>query len=203
MTVVGPELGYVFVMPIENWAGMDQMHANWTEAIEAIGEDRFEDIIAPAVDAMDHIEVFQVVRRNDLSYTPENPRLKPDEVKYIHYGFYYALPGKGEELEAIAKEFVELYKSKGIDTGWSLYQSVTGNDLPLYVVAHGAKSLTDYYTHREKLTEQVGEEGKKISAKVGATVRKMEYKEGTLRPDLSYPEPTPYSAVKEKKEGTR
>ena len=50
-TVSGPEIGYVYVMPIENFAGMDQMHANWMEAAAAIGEDKFEAMAAPMMEA--------------------------------------------------------------------------------------------------------------------------------------------------------
>ncbi|MHC4217960.1 MAG: hypothetical protein ACYSU7_05835 [Planctomycetota bacterium] len=190
-TISGPEIGYIYVMPIENFAAMDKMKANWMEVVEAIGEEKLKEIAAPAEAAMDHVEVFQVAKRLDLSYTPENPRLKPEEMEYIHYGFYYAIPGKGEDLEAIAREFVDLYKSNGIDTGWSIYQSITGSDLPVYVVANGAKSAADYFSNRERIRELLGEDAKKIGAKVGATVRRMEYKEGMPRPDLSYPAPAP------------
>ncbi|MHC4785980.1 MAG: hypothetical protein ACYTE6_08425 [Planctomycetota bacterium] len=187
--VSGPEIGYMFVMPIDSFAAMDESHANWMEAVEIIGAENFEEIIAPAMETMVRAEAFHVARMSHLCYTPENPRLKKEEIEYIHYGFYYALPGKQEELEAIAKEFAELYARHGIDTGWSFYKSVTGTDLPLYVVAVGAKSPTDYFTNQDRIRELIGEEAKEIAAKVGATLRKMEYKEGYVRPDLAYPQP--------------
>lgn len=192
-TISGPEIGYVYVMPIENYAAMDQMKANWQEAIDILGKDKFEDIVAPAEEAIEHVEVFHSIKRSDLSYMPENPRLKPEEIEYVHYGFYYAIPGKGEELEAIAKEFVELYQRRGIDSGWTIYQAITGSDLPVYVVAHPARSAADYYSNRERIAELLGEEAEKIGKKVGATIRKREYKEGMPRPDLSYPEPELHS----------
>ena len=189
-TISGPEIGYLYVMPLENFAGMDEMRANWREAVEVIGKEKFEAMVAPAEEAIDHVEIFHAIRRADLSYVPENPRLKPDEVEYIHYGFYYVIPGKEKEFEALAGEFVELYQSNNIDSGWVIFQSITGSDLPVLVVAHAAKSSADYYSNRERVREVVGEEAKKLGEKVGALVRKMEFKEGMLRPDLSYPEPT-------------
>jgi hypothetical protein len=187
--VSGPEIGYVYVMPIENFASIDEEHRNWMEALEIIGAENFEEIVAPAGEAMDHVEVFQAMRMPELSYVPEHPRLKEGDVKYIHYGFYYALPGKAEDVEAIAKEFVDLYQAKGIDTGWSFYKILSGSDLPLFVVAQGAKSPADYYANREKIKEALGPEGREIGMKVGATIRRSEYKEGTIRPDLAYPQP--------------
>jgi hypothetical protein len=189
MTVSGPELGYVYVAPIENFAAIDQSHVYWMEVLETIGAEKFEEIIAPAEEAIERVEVFQVAKRVDLSYEPENPRLKSEEIEHIQYAFYYVIPGKQKDIEAIAKEFAELYKSKGIDTGWSIYESITGSDLPVIVVAQGAKSATDYYSNRDRIRELLGEEAKKLGAKVGATVRRMEYKEGRPRPDLAYPAP--------------
>lgn len=188
-TLSGPEIGYVYVMPMENFAGMDQMQANWGEAIEVLGAEKFEALVAPAVEAMESMEVFHALHLSELSYTPEHNRLTPEEAQYVHYGFYYAIHGKEKELEKIAKQFVELYKSKGIDSAWNIYRHVTGTDLPLYVVAHPAKSAADFAANRERIHELLGEEGEKLGAKVGATVRKIEFKEGMLRPDLCYPNP--------------
>jgi hypothetical protein len=188
-TISGPEVGYTYVAPIENWAAMDRQHGYWIEVVETFGMEKWEEMMAPAEEAVERVEAFQVVKRADLSYAPENPRLSKEEVEYIHYGIYYVIPGKQKDIEAIAKEFAELYKSKGIDTGWSIYESVTGSDLPVIVVAQGAKSAADFHSNRERIAEMLGEEAKKIGMKVGATVRRMEFKEGMPRPDLSYPAP--------------
>ncbi len=188
-TVTGPELGYIYVMPINGWSGMDTMHAGWMEAIEAVGKEKFEEMTAPMSEAMESIEVLQSIHREDLSYIPENPRLSEDEVGYANYGFYYAIPGKAEDLHEIAKEFVELYREAGIDTGFNIYEPLTGADLPYIVVAQVAKSEADYYANRERIREILGEKGKNLVERVGATVRKIEYKGGTPRPDLSYPTP--------------
>jgi hypothetical protein len=191
IAVSGPELGYVYVAPIENFAAIDRAHINWMEVVETIGQEKLEEITAPAEEAIERVEVFQVAKRLDLSYVPENPRLKSEEINYISYAFYYVIPGKQKDIEAIAREFADLYKSKGIDTGWSMYESITGSDLPVIVVAQGARSAADFYSNRERLRELLGEDAKKIGAKVGATVRRMEYKAGMPRPDLSYPAPDP------------
>jgi hypothetical protein len=143
-------------------------------------------MMAPAEEAIERVDVFHVVRRADLSYEPEHPRLAKDEIEYIHYGFYYVLPDKQEEIEAVAKEFVDLYRSKGIDTGWSLYQCMTGSDLPLIVVANGAKSEADFHVNRARIHELIGEDAKKIAQRVYAAIRKSEYKDGHIRPDLSF-----------------
>ena len=189
VAVSGPEIGYVYAMPMENFASMDQMNANWGEVVEILGADKFEALIAPAQEAMESIEIFHVERVQELSYTPENPRLKPEEIEYVQYGFYYPMPGKEHAFEELAKKFRELYQSNGIDSGWSIYQVITGADLPLYVVAHAAKNESDYYTTRDEVRALLGEEAKALRDQVYGVVRKIEHKGGRLRPDLSYPGP--------------
>ena len=78
---------------------------------------------------------------------------------------------------------------RDIDTGWNIYQSITGTDLPLYVVAKVAKSRADHYAQYEKDHEVMGEAAEALGEKTLALMRKIEFKEGRPRPDLSYPGP--------------
>ena len=41
-TVSGAELGYIYVMPLDNFAGMDQMEVNWGEVVKILGADKFD-----------------------------------------------------------------------------------------------------------------------------------------------------------------
>ncbi len=188
-TVFGPELGYVFVIPIENFAAVDRMMENWKVAGEIIGTEKFTDMMRAMESAIDHVDAFHVMRRPGLSYAPETPSLMPDEVKYVHYSFYYVTLGKKKQFAELAKQFAELYESKNISVGWTIYESVTGSDLPVYVVARAAKSQSDYYNHRDQVHELLGEEAEQLGKKALTLVRKVEHKDGWIRPDLSYPAP--------------
>jgi len=138
-------------------------------------------------ETMDHVEVFHIQHRADLSYTPEETTLKPEDVKYVQYGFYYVMPGKKKVMEEVARQFAELYKANNVETGWSVYESLTGTDLPLFVVAHPARSQAEFYEQREALKTLFGEDSKKLSEKVMQAVRRVELKDGWTRGDLSYP----------------
>lgn len=186
--VSGPEIGYIYVMPIENYAAMDAMHAAWEKAVDTIGKEKFDDMMQPIADAMDHAASFQVVRRPDLSYTPEDSAVDADDVSYVHYLFLYVLPGKTKVVEDAAKEFVALYKAKGAKYGWSVYESISGDDLPVFVIAHPAKSQNEFYRQREELQKLIGDEADPIKAKVRQALRRMEDKDGWIRPDLAYPQ---------------
>ncbi len=105
----------------------------------------------------------------------------------IGSGFYYVMPGQKKVLEEAAKQYAELYAANNVETGWSIYESVTGNDLPLYVVAHPARSQAEFYEQRETLKALFGEESKKLGEKVMQAVRRVELKDGWIRGDLSFP----------------
>lgn len=186
-TVNGPEIGYIYVMPIENFSAVDRMHEDWEAAMDVIGAEKIEAMMTAVTETMEHVEVFHVQHRADLSYMPEEPTLKPDDVKYVQYGFYYVMPGKKKVMEEVAKQFAELYKANNVETGWSIYESLTGNDLPLFVVAHPARSQAEFYQQREALRAAFGDDSKKLSEKVMQAVRRVELKDGWTRGDLSYP----------------
>ena len=185
----GPELGYVFVIPIENFAAIDRMQENWKAAAAIIGTEKFTGMMEAMESAIHHVDSFHVVRRADLSYSPETPSLEPDEVTYVHYAFYYVTHNKKKQFAELAREFAELYESRNIGLGWTIYESITGADLPVFVVAQAAKSQSDYYTRRDEVHELLGEEGKQLGKKALTLVRRVEHKDGWTRPELSYPAP--------------
>ncbi len=186
-TVNGPEMGYVYVMPIENFSDIDRMHKDWEAAMDVIGAEKIEAMMTAVTETMDHVEVFHVQLRPDLSYTPEETTLRPDDVKYVQYAFFYVIPGKKKIVEEVARQYAELYKANNVESGWSLYESVTGNDLPLFVVAHPARSQAEFYERRAALQVVFGEDSKKLGEKMMQAVRRVELKDGWVRGDLSYP----------------
>ncbi len=121
-----------------------------------------------------------------LGYTPAAPRLKDAEMPYFVDYYYYVMPGKEEEFKGLAKQFADLYRSKGITNGWDLYQFVMGGDLPCFVVGHAAKDAADFAAWDAKDTAAMGEEGKALFGKVLAICRKIVTRPGTARPDLSH-----------------
>ena len=127
--------------------------------------------------------------RAELSYTPENPALKSEDVKFLNYMFMYVTPGQEETFEEVAKEFVAIYKKNCIDTGWTVYQSVTGADLPLFVIVETGKSRAEFAANEERIETMLTEQTKELGKKATLCIRKVVRKEGYPRPDLSYPTP--------------
>lgn len=186
-TVTGPEIGYTYVLPIDGFAGMDNVHNAFMAAREKVGAEKWDALEEKMDGLSDHFNAFHVAHRADLSYAPENPRLGPNEGSYVIYRFYYPLPGKAKELEEIARKYVALHKSKGTTGGWNVYQAITGEDLPVYVVARVGTSFADCQAAMEKDSAAVGEAGERLGKSAMALLRRIEEKQGVLRPDLCYP----------------
>ncbi len=182
----GPQIGYLYVIPVDGFAGFGEVSGAFESIAESFGE-RWKEVGARSDAAVERYESGFYVHRSDMSYQPETPRLAEDEVRFVHWDFWYAIPGKAEALEEVAREFVALYKSKSLDTGWNVYQAVTGNDLPLYVVAVGARNEADFHANEARLNELAGKEAEALQQKALKSARRVEPMVGWMRPDISFP----------------
>jgi hypothetical protein len=190
------DLHYIYVNPISNWATLDGMPANWMSISQAIGKDRWQSLMTRGNSAMVSYDETVSARRPDLSYVPANPRLKPEEQKFVHLMFYYIDAAKTDEAEQVAKDYAALAKAKNIPNPFTVYEAKSGTDLPLYVVAIPAKSAADFYANDEKDNAAMGADARALDARAMAAARKLQFRDATFRPDLSYPLPAPAAASK-------
>ncbi len=188
-TISGPEVGYAYVITVQGFSGMDKAWQNWEATIEAAGRDKFMAIQEKASAATDHAESFVLMLREDLSYLPETTALTAER-PYRMYHYWYTLPGKEQKVEAVVKEYIALYKSKGMTTGWRVYQAVMGPDLPMYLVVETAKDPADYYTNEMKVRSALGEAAENLDKRALQYARRLETSYGWIRPDLSFPPAT-------------
>jgi len=183
----GPQIGFVYVLPIDDFSHFSDIGDAFDAVAEEVGAP-WKEAGDRSNTATDYFESGFYVHRPDLSYEPANPRLSEEEAQMVHWDFWYALPDKTDDLEAVAKEFVELYTSKGLDTGWNVYQAITGGDLPLYVVSVLARNEADFHANEARLNELAGAEAEKLGMKALKAARRVEPFIGWFRPDLSYPQ---------------
>ena len=177
---------YYFLFPVENFADIDNLYKAFGELEKKIGAEQLQAMIKRTIGTFEYGQYSVFSYLPELSYTPEKPRLKPEEVIFRLWEFAYIKLGKEKELEGNIKDWVELYKSENMPDGWWTYVGVIGTEMPLYVFVMGAKSAADYYSQGEKTQELLGEEYKALSDKFLTTIRKLELKTGRFRPDLSY-----------------
>jgi len=178
---VGTDLDYTFVTPIENFAALDKMRRDVSQVFEANPQ-----IVERLSKTTESRTYFVIQGRPDLSYAPDNPRLQPDEIGFMHLDRYFIRPGTEAEAEATAKEWVKLYKRKYVSDGFRVSMAVTGADLPIVGVGVFAKDALDYQAQAKKLEGQLGEDAQKLMERSLSITRRLETSDLTLRPDLSY-----------------
>ncbi|HEY8134229.1 MAG TPA: hypothetical protein VII12_20290 [Thermoanaerobaculia bacterium] len=181
------DMHYLYVVRIPNFAAMDSSMAEWDKAKTAVGAARWADLERRGSEGTASYNEIVTMRRPDLSYMPANPRLKIEEEKYVRLDFYYLQPGKQAEAEAIARDYVALFKQKDIAERYSIFITVLGEDLPLLVAAIGAKSEADSVSADERVNATLGADVRPLQARAMAITRKFERRQALYRPDLSYP----------------
>ena len=176
---------YYFIMPIESLAGIEKFIA-YNAEIAQKEEAAFSALGKSLIGTYESETLGAFYLRYDLSYIPEEPRLTEDEMNYIWWSFYYPKAGMEEEAQKISHEWQALYKKNGVRDGWNFFVGYLWSDLPVLVVAGGAKSHADYAVQGEKAMQKFGEEYMSLAKRTMDLTRKFETKFGTIVRELCY-----------------
>jgi hypothetical protein len=184
----GLETGYIYVVPVSSWADLGNAFQNWDAAGKAMGQEKWAAHMSRSAGMLDRSATSMIVLRPDLSYLPETTVLTVSTDRpYRHYNWWYVIPGKEQAIEAVAKEYVELYRSKGIETGWLVYKGIVGPDAPMYLVVQTASDPAAFHAEQQHTEQMLGEAGQRLAAKARQFARRIEENDAWIRPDLSFP----------------
>ena len=186
-TYMSTDLHYFYLTPIANFASIDTMFSGWMKMGTTAG-DKWTDVMKRNASALQSWDDYVLMRRTDLSYAPATPRVKSDEIRFVHLTYYYIDPARMNDAEQVAKDWAALFKSKNSGETFTVYQVVTGHDLPLLIVADYAKDAVDFYTAQQRVGAAMPEI-RGLIARAGAATRRLEFRDVVSRPDLSYPLP--------------
>ena len=184
--LMSPNLTYTYILSMPTLATMDAVNAEFGALAQSAGA-AFLDLNKRGGEATDHIRESIVQLAPELSYRPAQPRLKPEEARYHHYDLYYVMPGREPEADQLGADYAKLYKAKNIGTGYNLYKTVMGPDMPVYVAAVNARDAADFEAERAKVEAALGAEGQALNQRAMSLTRRFEQQEAVLRPDLSIP----------------
>jgi hypothetical protein len=176
---------YYFLIPIENLAGLEKIVAYFDKIAEKAKKE-YEAIDKSMAGTFESETVGIVALRTDLSYIPEKPSAKLEDMNFVWWNFYFIKSWKGKEAEEIAKEWQALWGSKKISYNFNVYQYYLGPDMPVLVAAGGAKSEAAYYSDMEKNIEMMGDEYAALTKKTMDVCRKFEQRTGTILRELTY-----------------
>jgi len=178
----GENLIYRRVVPLDNWADLDRRSAEFA---------RIRPSLDPSIrrrlnEAIDHLSYWTFRTRPDLAYTPDNPRLSPEEVGFHHYVFLYLRRGTGSEFDETLKKLLDLRKKHLPGDAIVVAQAVSGSDVPMLLVRIAAKDVADYYAQNQRLQSAAGAEQQRLIEQLRQSYRKLETSNNTVLPELSY-----------------
>jgi hypothetical protein len=182
--VAGEDFVYAYVSQLDNFAELDKMYGGFDALAKAAGPN-WGDLMMRGGAATEYTRESVLMEDPSVSYTPAQPRLKPEEEKYLHVDLYYVQPGREMEADAVAKEFAALFRKKNLPDSYRLFKVVMGPEMPLIIVTTPAKDAADYATRDAAVREALGAEGQALFQRAFALTRRFDTHNGWIRPDLS------------------
>ncbi|MGD8427754.1 MAG: hypothetical protein PVH63_08975 [Balneolaceae bacterium] len=177
---------YIYIMPVGDYAGLDKMEAGFNDLKMKIGDQLFMNAMDMFEGTYSSSSAYLIKYNPDLSYNPSYGSKTSDGLNFRHWDFYYVNPGMEQQAMEIAKEWKDLFQKHNIPEGYRIYVGDIGTEMPLIIVAQPARNAAEYYNNNQKNMETFGEEGQQLMKKTMFATRKMERKNGAIRPDLSY-----------------
>lgn len=145
--LMSDDFTYTFVLPMADMATIDQVNAEFGALAQKTGT-AFSDLMKRNNATIDHVKEWVVQPMPEVSYRPEKPRLRDEEVKFRHVDVHFVMPEREADVEPLAREFKALFAKKGIADGYNLYRTALGPDMPALVVSVGARDAADFYGQR-------------------------------------------------------
>lgn len=124
--------------------------------------------------------------RPDLSYTPNNQRLRPEEQLFIRTDYYYTSPKGKRNFERVLKNLRGLHHQKALATGFRVFEIVLGPEKPGYMISAGGRSQAELEKILEADQEILGSAGETLMNRARNLSVKTERHNEQLRLDLSY-----------------
>ena len=177
---------YHLRIAVEGYGDFEKYGESWNSVRTKMGAEKNDLLYEKLAETYESYTSHFVRRRHDLSYIPENPRLKEEERNYVFIDRLFVKSSKEKEFEELMKELLALEKKKNISETIIAGKGASGQNLPFYNFALIAKNDIDFFGHNQKMWELLGEEGRDIFNNLFNYVRSREFFRLTFCPDLSY-----------------
>ncbi len=176
---------FYYLIPISIYADIDKIVANFKTASEKVGKDKWSNAMGENSATIETSKDGIITHSGKYSYVPKNPKLKPNEVKFLHWDYFYVLPKKRKEFFEIAKQYKELSEKDDIEMGYDVWLPEFGFDNDMVVVTQGAKDDIDFYQTNNMVNEKLGSDGEMLWNKMLKTLKNFTHINGHTRQDLS------------------
>lgn len=172
----------VFASPVENFAALDQNM--WKSLEDKIGKDNSETLFKAFDGTYQSHRTFMVNYHPDLSYKAD--QLSTGNSNYRVWTFLYFYPENQDAMLKISNEWKQLYESKNVPYGYTVYSNGFGMEGPVLVVHDWASSPEEYAKHNDEIQKLMGPELEDLRKRTQSLLYKIDHKTGWYSEDLSY-----------------
>lgn len=177
---------YYYLIPLKSYSDLDNLNKVFGSAVEKVGADKWQKFMVENESSMVTHKDFITKRSAKYSFVPKNPRLKSEEIKYIHWMFFHYKLENRKEIMEIMTEWKNLYEEKNIKNGYTIWLIELGLDNNMIVLTEGYKDGADFYSSQMEDNKLMEAEASALWGKMSKYVTSIENFYGSPRPDLGY-----------------
>jgi len=180
-------LEYDMLVPIKNFAEVDQMIAGVDKLMKTMGLKKWNALEKREQQTYESMRVSVMHRLPKLSYRPEQPRVQGKEAQAYVADFLYLKPDKEEQAHKILHQLAKLAEKKQVPDGFDVYAGSFGWDTPVLIGIIRGKDAADIRTHNAEMWKMLGKPGEKLYHQLISLLRERDQVDGRHRPELSNP----------------
>ncbi len=177
---------YYYLLPLSSYADIDKFGEIFGSAIEKIGKEKWGEFMKKNESSMVTHKDFIATRSAKYSYMPKEPRLKPEDAKFIHWMFFHYTLENRKEIMDILAEWKKLYQDKNIKNGYAVWLIELGLDNNMMAITESFKDGADFHNSTKEDNALMEEEASALWAKMAPFITSIENKYGNQRPDLGF-----------------
>jgi hypothetical protein len=171
---------YYFFSPMASPYDLNGIFSSFQDAENKIGKEAIEKLY------VEKGAYINTSREFITQLIPQYTYLSPGEGEnFRHMMFWFPIPGKEDEAHQIAREWIELHKSRKASNGYQTFQTVFGDE-PGWVIVTWGKDEIDLLTKSKETNQLFGEAGSNLWERTMKITQKIYHKKGWFLPDLGY-----------------
>lgn len=176
---------YVHIFPTPNFAFFDASEARLQKMMEALGEEKFKELMKGAANVRAHHD--EVVKHvPELSYMPAEP--PGGQHGFAHLGVHTVKPAMAEQFREAVKKLVAAYRKVGVPHGFDAYEVQFGTGSYHFVTL--AKDAAEFYGRpgagQVLAQAESSEYAQQLYQEWRDCISAYETSDWTYRPDLSF-----------------
>jgi len=177
------ESSIYWVIPIENFGGIDEVFSKANEVVAKMEADGY--------DADKEFKDLSTTRQSvlhwakDLSYHPNGNMGQTADNPYCEWLFVSLRSGHEKAAAGVIKKYIEFYNSIEETEEWDVYAVALGYDTPMWILMFRDESELAMRQHEAALGEKYEDTFRELWMEFSTHIRKIENQKGWFLPGWS------------------